>query len=399
MSRRRPRRAPSATGATAAAGVISPGAYATQPYNRVVWPHENAAAGATMVYDPYSALKIPGVGRALGIYTGQIKQAPMDAYKGVEPMARPRLLDQPDPNASRTWFVNSQVEDYLLEGNAVSLVTVRDKTTGWPAAVTWIPAYWLSIAAPPRDWTQPKYLVGGYELPARDVIHVKRGADRYCPARGVGVIEQHLSTFDRVAAQEEYERQNLREGSVPSAAVITPQQRLGKRAADQAKIDWLDKFIGPGRRPAILPAGTQVIPLGWSPADSQMEEARKLSLTDVANAFNMDGYWLGAPSASMTYRSPGPMYTHLLKVSLGPVIADFEDIWSTAFLPRGQRVVFDRIVLQRDDLSAAVDTIVKATGADPPIMTVEEGRIYLGMSPTPAGVATTSPVDTQPLEQ
>src|SRR4029077_3274469 len=103
------------------------------------------------------------------------------------------------------------------------------------------------------------------------------------PARGVGVIEQHLSSLDRIAMEEAYEGDALKHGAVPSVAVITPNARLGEKESTTAKADWLAKFVGPGREPAILPAGTQVVPLGWSPSDNQMIEARKMSLLDVAN--------------------------------------------------------------------------------------------------------------------
>jgi phage portal protein BeeE len=363
----------------------------------VLWPRAPGDGLPLMWAQPHMALSIPSVARAVSIYKGQIKQAPMDDYAGVVPQARPRLLDQPDPNEPRSWFIECQVEDYLTNGNAVHYITAFTPT-GWPAAATWIPATWVSIACQPRDYSNRTYLVGGVELDPRRVVHVRRGADRWCPARGVSVIEQHLATLDRVAMQEEYERQNLREGSVPSAAVITPNARLGDTESEAAKVDWLEKFIGPGRRPAILPAGTQVIPLGWSPADSQMDEARKMSLTDVANAFNLDGYWLGAPTTSLTYRSPGPMYTHLLRLSLGPVLVDFEDVWSGAWLPRGHRVVFDRVTLQRDDLASTVDTMTKATSGDRPLMSVPEARVYMNLPPSPTDLVTTSPVDTQSTE-
>src|SRR5215510_1603380 len=143
----------------------------------------------------------------------------MDAYRGVAPLPRPRLLDQPDPNEARSWFVGCQVEDYLCEGNAVSYITIRD-ATGWPAAAVWVPAAWIDIAVVDRDWANAKLLVGGVELDRRNVVHVKRSADRWNPARGVGVVEQHLGSLDRVAMQEEYERRNLVDGAVPSAAVI-----------------------------------------------------------------------------------------------------------------------------------------------------------------------------------
>jgi HK97 family phage portal protein len=363
-----------------------------QPYNRVVWPWE-PVAGAPLVWDAWSALKIPGVSRASQIYSGSLKQAPLDAFRGIQPMPRPRLLEQPDPMQARSWFVQCHVEDYLWSGNAVSYVTAYD-TTGWPSAMTWLPAAWVTVACPRGRYDQPTYLVDGIELDADRVVHIKRGADRWCPARGVGVIEQHLATFDRVAMEEEYERDALRNGAVPSVAIVTPNPRLGPGEADTAKAEWLKKFSGPGREPAILPAGTQVIPLAWSPEDAQLVEARKMSLLDVANAFNLDGYWLGAPGGSMTYRSPGAMYTNLLRVSLEPVLADFEDVWSMAWLPRGQRVRFDRAQLTRDDLQTTVQTMVAAITSDPPLMTVEEARAFMGLATTPTGVVSTSPLDT-----
>ena len=97
----------------------------------------------------------------------------------------------------------------------------------------------------------------------------------------------------------------------------------------------MEKFAGPNREPAILPNGTQVIPLAWSPSDTQLIEARQVSLLDVANMFNLDGYWLGAPVAGMTYRTAGPQYQQILRTSLEPVLSDFEDVWSFDWLPRG----------------------------------------------------------------
>lgn len=391
VTRRRRGRRPPHTHATAAA---SPAPYATQPWNRVVWPWDPVAAGP-VVWDSWSALRIPAVARASAVYSGSIKVAPMDDYRGIEPLPRPRLLDQPDPNQSRPWFVQVQIEDYLWHGNAVHYITAYD-ATGWPAAVSWLPASWVSIACPPRGrYAEPVYMVDGVEIDRDRVVHVKRGADRWNPARGVGVIEQHLATLDRVAMEEEYERDALRNGAVPSVAVITPNPRLGAGEATTAKAEWLEKFAGPGREPAILPAGTQVIPLAWSPEESQLVEARKMSLLDVANAFNLDGYWLGAPGGSMTYRSPGAMYTALLRVSLEPVLVDFEDLWSIKWLPRGRKVRFDRAAITRDDFQSSIQTLTTATGADPPIMTVAEARTYLGWPATAPGLTITSPVDTE----
>lgn len=347
-------------------------------------------ASGPLVWDAQSVRRIPGVGRALAIYAGMLKQVPMDAWRGVQALPRPRLLDRPDPDNARSWFVQNNVEDYWLNGNAISLVTARG-ADGWPAACAWLPAQWCHVRWAPG---QPvDYYLSGQKLPRGDVIHVKRGADRFYPVRGVGVVEEYVRSLDRMALEEEYERDALANGAVPSVAVIAPNPSIGDEEVAQAKVDWLEKYAGPRREPAILPGGTQVIPLGWSPSDNEMIEARKMSLVDIANIFNLDGYWVGAPAGSMTYRSPGPLYLNLLRTSLEPVMSDFEDVWSFAWLPRGQLARFDRQMLLRDDMATTVTSLVAATGG--PFMSTEEARQYMALPVVDGSAASVaSPVDT-----
>jgi HK97 family phage portal protein len=193
--------------------------------------------------------------------------------------------------------------------------------------------------------------------------------------RGVGIVEECLGTLDRVAMEEVYESTTLAAAAVPSVALITPQATLTQDVADQAKADWMAKYGGPNRLPAILPSGTTVVPLSWSPSDTQLIEARRMSLTDVANCFNLDSYWLGAPVAGMTYRTAGPQYQQILRTSLEPLLADFEDVWSDAWLPRGQAVRFDRNQLLRDDLATTTTSMVALVAAG--ILTPAEARQYL----------------------
>jgi HK97 family phage portal protein len=319
-----------------------------------------------------------------------LKQAPLDAWRGLTALPRPRLLERPDPDNARSWFVQCQVEDYLLNGNAIHVVTARG-FDGWPLTVSWVPAQWVNVLWTPGG--EVTYSVRGKQIPRQDVVHVKRGADRWYPVRGVGVVEEYLSSLDRIAMQEGYERSALSAGAVPSVAVISPNPDLSTDEADAAKVAWLSKFSGAKREPAILPNGTQVIPLGWSPSDNQMTEARRMSLQDVANMFNLDGYWVGAPSSSMTYKSPGPMYLNLLRTSIEPVAVDFEDEWSDMWLPSTTRVRFDRQMLLRDDLETTATTLQVLVGAN--IMSIEEARQYLTL-PVVEGEAASvaSPVTT-----
>jgi HK97 family phage portal protein len=333
------------------------------------------------VYDVHSARRIPAVARCLQIIGGMCKQMPIDVWRGVQPLPRPALLRRPDPNNGRPWFVQVSVEDYLMTGNAISYITARG-ADGWPASVAWLSAAAVSILWQPWTANSVSYYYYGEALDVDNVVHVKRGAHRRYPVRGVGVVEEMLGSLDRVAMEEEYERNALAGGAVPSVAVITPQATLTQDTADEAKAAWVAKLGGPVREPVILPNGTQVIPLAWSPTDTQLIEARKLSLTDVANMFNVDGYWLGAPVAGMTYRTSGPQYQQILRTTLEPILADFESEWSFNWLPRGQDIRFDRYQLLRDDLPTTAGALVQLVGAE--IIAPEEARAILAL-PVPAG--------------
>jgi len=311
------------------------------------------------VYDALSARRVPAVARAIQLYAGMCKQMSIDVYRGTEVIEpRPPLIESPDPRQvwPRSRFVQCHIEDYLLSGNAVSYVTARG-SDGWPLAIQYLPINWVYITMVTELPGQPLYTFMGQILDPSNVIHVARGIDRMYPIRGVGVVEEFLPSLDRAAMEEEYERSALAGGAVPSVAIVTPQATLTQDVADEAKENWLNKFAGPSRDPAILPNGTQVIPLAWSPADTQLIEARKMTLTDIANIFNLDSYWLGAAVQGMTYKTAAPQYQQILRTSIEPVLADFEQVWSAAWVPRGQQIRFDRNKLLAEDLPTTAQAL------------------------------------------
>lgn len=357
-----------------------------------LWPPDPSTLQLPrQVWDVATARTLPGVGRALSLYGGLIAQMPLDDYRGIQPQPRPRLLEQPDLELARSTYVTVAVEEYLLHGNTASLVTARD-AEGWPAAVRWFPVHQWTIGKRKDD--RREYRLNQKLVDPEDVVHVQRGADPNAPHRGVGVVEQHVRSLNRAGLQEEYERQGLSGGGVPSVAVIAPQRDMTENEADTAADKWESKFSGGVRRPAILPNGTQVVPLSWNPHDQEMTEARKLTLTDLANIFNLDPYWLGAPGSSHTYRSPGPMYLTLLRTSLNPVMTPFEDTWSMKWLPRGRRVTFDRKAILADDLPTTIRTMRDAV--DGGLWTLNQALAYMGMPPVEGGDELRDPTPAPP---
>lgn len=348
------------------------------------------------VWDVGTAQSIPGVGRALGVIGGMLAMMAgegLDLVRGIERLPRPRFLEQPDLEHVLPLFVRLQVEDYLLHGNACHLVTARDRD-GWPAAVRWFPASAWSVQ--PGDGTR-QYLLYGREVNRYDVVHVPNGADPLNPHRGMGVVERYLRTLDRIGLQEASERENLYGGSVPSVAVILPpDEDATDEELDDVADEWVDRFGGRERRPAFLPHGTTVTPLAWSPDDQQAADMRQLALTDTANIFNLDGWWLGAKASSHTYRSPGPMFLTLLRTTLEPILAPFESTWSQRWVPRGKRVTFPRQRALSDDLATTINALTKATGG--PIMSTDEARTRIDLGPVPGGDQVRPPTTGQPAD-
>ena len=256
--------------------------------------------------------------------------------------------------------------------------------------MVWLPASWVYIVWDSwSDANDVRYTYLGADLNPADVIHVRRGAGRFYPVRGVGVVEEHLASLDRIAMEEEYERGALSDGAVPSVAVTVPQSTITQEVADEAKANWQTKFAGPVREPVVLPNGTTVVPLAWSPTDTRHGQARQQSTLDIASMFNLDGYWLGAPVAGMTYRTAGPQYQQILRTSLEPVLSDFEDVWSDAWFPRGTAVRFRRSQLLREDLATSTAATVAAFNAG--IMSQAEAGWSSAYRPTWWGPSATTP--------
>lgn len=348
-----------------------------------LWPPViDPATLSRQVWDSVTAQQIPAVGRALELYTGLISQCDLDLYDGVTPI-RPRdaMLEQPDKTMPGYLFKAVQVIDRIVHGNALHLIAKRDKF-GNATSATWFPATEWSVDAS-RGRAFPDYFLNGKKIARReDVVHVRWGYAPGEPWRGIGIVERYMNTLDRVALQEASERNALRNGSVPSVAVIAPQKQLTQTEADDAAEQFERRFGGSSRRPGVFPNGTVITPLSWSAEDQQAVLARQMSLTDVANLLNLNSFWLNAPASSHTYRSPGPMFLELVRVSLEPVFQELEQTWGTSWFPGRRKTQFDRNKLTRDDFASSLATLGKAVKDG--LMTVEEARLYMGWSAEPA---------------
>lgn len=330
------------------------------------------------VWDATTARSIPGIGRALGIY-GMVAACALLHQKGRETLTpTPRMLQRPDPDEALPTWIQSHIEDWFLHGNACHLITAYG-SDGYPAAARWFPAHQWGIQEDRNG--QPVYTLNGREVRRERVVHVKRGVDPSFRHRGIGVVEQYLGTLNRAGLQSAAETANLSTRGMPSVAIIQPDGSTFDQAnADKVAEKWEDRYDSQVRKPGVFPFGTTVVPLSWNPVDQQLVQARGMTIKDLANASNLDGYWLGAEGSSHTYRSPQPMFLTLLRTSLNPMLRTFEDEWSHAWLPYGRTVAFDRLELLRDDLQTMVSTFNTGSQFFPD---KNEVRVYMGFPELP----------------
>jgi hypothetical protein len=154
--------------------------------------------------------------------------------------------------------------------------------------------------------------------------------------RGMGVLETHLNgTFVAVERAGPAGAQPLRLGHPDRRA-----DRRGHRgpepldAAEAAKVKsgWLRSQRD--RTVAVLNSRTKFEALAWNPTETQLLEARRFSLHEIALIFGLDPSWLGVASKSMTYSNVESEAINLVKFSLGGHLARFEQTFSL-HMPRG----------------------------------------------------------------
>lgn len=338
------------------------------------------------VWDAQSAKSIPGLGRALGIY-GMVAQcaiqhqrtAPGAPGNSREELGLTRFLQRPDPDMALPTFIGAHVEDWLLNGNACHLVTVRN-AEGLPAAVRWYPSHRWGIQEVDG---QPVYQLDGQEVDRDDVVHVRRGVDPNFIHRGIGVVEQFLSTWNQAGLERAAQSEMLANRGMPNVVITQPpNSEFDQTNADAVAEKWESRFGQQTGRPGVFPNGTTVTPLSWNPSDQELVAARGMTIKDMANATNLDAWWLADSGGSHQYKSPQPMFLTLLRTSLGTMLRTFEDEWSFRWLPYGRGVTFDRLELLRDDLQTMVATFAKSSSKtlfpDP-----NEPRRYMGFPELP----------------
>lgn len=198
--------------------------------------------------------------------------------------------------------------------------------------------------------------------------------------RSFGVFEQHPATFNLTNRMQEYGLGTFRTG-VPAGYLQVKTPGLTQEQADTLKSKWMAAHGGDRRSIAVLNSTTDFHAMSMSPVDTALAEMNKVSLIDIANAFNLDPNMIGGPSGdSSTYANVESRYSHYRVHTLGRWQTDVEETFG-ALLPLGRSLRVQLSRLLRADATTRYEQYDKALQSG--WMTVGEVRDLEGLPPLP----------------
>jgi HK97 family phage portal protein len=327
-------------------------------------------------------MSIPGAWRAAKLRAGLLGMVPWHAYRQLpnRPEERitptPPLLRQPNPPDTRLTTFGGTALDLIWHGNGIWVIASRDRT-GWPTAVVPVPARSVGVrriteyADSPLPIGALEYSIGRMRLGSRDVIHFK-GTCEPGAERGMGVLEQHLSTLN-LAQEQSRQASSISRHGVPTGVLTTTNPDASQKDMLDAKTAWLESQRD--RTIAALGPTVAFTPLSWNPEQLQMVEARKFTLSELELIFEMPVGFLGGMTSSRSYANIEQDATNLVKFpGVGSDVAQFEQTLSLSFPPETEARANLDAILRADTLTRYQAHQIALGGK--PWMNVDEVREY-----------------------
>jgi len=203
-----------------------------------------------------------------------------------------------------------------------------------------------------------------------------------------GVFALSPSAFQLNQQVESYAAGQFRSG-IPNGYLKVNAPQLTQPKASELKGAWMNAHGGDRRSIAVLNATTDFVPVSLSPVDAALAEVKRLNIGDVAFAFGLDPYTLGASIGnSATYTNIRDAWTNHKDFGLAPWIAAVEDTL-TALIPGPVGVKVNLDAFANPPAKERIDAGAAAVAAG--LITVNEWRANEGLPPLDDPVSPDSP--------
>ena len=285
--------------------------------------------------------------------------------------------------------VNGWTSGFELVRDLVATALIKDK--GAAAYVNWIgnePAEIIHYRAGVIDVDltaetgEPRYRIGGREIPASSILHVRGPFDRSpvsLAAEAIGLarlMERRAGKLFDTAAR-------------PGGVVSFPETlKMDEDALKRAKAHWKAVHESPeaSGKTAFLFNGATFEALEFKSTDAQFLELRRFQIEEIARGFNLPAHMIGDLTKA-NYNSLEAKNREFLSYSLEPWLRALEAAFRRAlFRPDDRKryaVRFDRDDLTRANLTERATAINSLRASE--VLSADEGRDWLGMPPRADG--------------
>ena len=332
-----------------------------------------------------SALSVPAFWRGHAYVCGSVGLLPVAAWRDTDLIdPPPPVIRQPDLNQTAMAFWAGLTSAVTLYGNSICLITSKDRL-GYPTSL--YPVHPLNaavkLAGNPSSPLIAGWYLSGHFYDATQVWHVKSHLARAGWPLGRGLLDAVPDGIAAAQAVQDYGARFFASGGMPSGVLKIHRPEVTQEQADDAKANWVKKFSGAGT-PAVLNDLTDFTPVAFRPVNSQMVEARQLSLTEVALMWGLPPSKLGSNVGGGTYRNAEMEEVQARNDGVAPWTGLFEQAVTNDLLPRGQRAAWNLDAkLRADTLTRfqAYQTALGGPGPQSAWMLTDEVRDLENMDP------------------
>jgi HK97 family phage portal protein len=257
----------------------------------------HSVAGVTVTYE--TALEVPAVWCAVNFIAGTIANLPLQVFRKTEKGRETAdtdplygiLHDAPNDELTSFMWRKGMMVSVLLRGRGVSFIE-RNKA-GRPMNIWPLDADKVTVERKAgkklyhyRDGDRPVTYMANEVI---DLTFLLK-PDGVCHVDPVSKLKGAVGL---ALALDDYARKFFANGGVPPLALYGPLPSAGAASRATANIDQAIRDANSERRNVLLmPSGHELKPVGVDPQKSQMEEARRFQIEEIARVFDIPPVFL-----------------------------------------------------------------------------------------------------------
>ena len=327
-----------------------------------------------------TALSVSTVLACVTLIADSVASMPVRTFDSLT--SKPVEIDTPEwlrrPNDRQTQFqwLSELVASMALHGNGFVAVT-RGRRSEVLALSNLHPLAVMVVRNP--NTGALTFQSNGHDYSSDDIIHIPWVT---VPQRilGLSPLELQRTTLGLALAMERHLAQFYGEGGTPSS-VIETDQTMSSDTVTRLQEAWSTNNWR-HRKVAVLTGGMKWRPITTSASDMEMQASREHQVREIARAFRVPAYKVGAQGDRSTYQNLESAELDWVRTGLTGWTHRVEQALSS-LLPAGQFIKFDPSPLIKPDrrTELAGQQIAVASG----IMTPNEARAELGLPPYEGG--------------